>query len=44
MKFKIHTNASKLQLGEAVINKRKSISFYSIKLTYAHKSYQVSEI
>ena len=31
--FKIHTGASKLQIRSAVIQKRKSIAFYSIKLT-----------
>ena len=37
--FKIHTNASAFQLGAVIIQKDKSITFYSRKLTDAHKRY-----
>ena len=39
--FKIHTNASDFQLEAVIIQKGKSIAFYNIKLTYAHKMYTV---
>ena len=42
-KFKIHTDASDFQLGAVISPKGKQISSYIRKLTYAHKSYRVTE-
>ena len=41
--FKIHTNASALQLGAVISQKVKHITFYSIKLTDAQQPYTVTE-
>ena len=41
--FKIHTDASAFQLGEVIIQKRKHIAFYSIKLTDTQQRYTVTE-
>ena len=41
--FKIHTNASVSQLKAVIIQKVKSIAFYSIKLTDAKQGYTVTE-
>ena len=37
--FKIHTDASAFQLGAVIIQKGKTIAFYSRKLTDAQKCY-----
>ena len=42
--FKIHTNASALQLGAVISHKGKHIAFYSRKLTDDPKRYTVTEI
>ena len=42
-KFKIHTDASKFQLGVVVSQKGKPITFYSIKLTNSQKRYTITE-
>ena len=41
--FKFHDNASALQLGVVIIQKRKPITFYSRKPTAAPKRYTVTE-
>ena len=41
--FKIHTNASKFQLGAVISHKGKSIAFYGRKLTDSQKRYTVTE-
>ena len=41
--FKIHTNASAIQLGAVISNKGKPIAFYSGKLTDAQQGYTVME-
>ena len=41
--FKIHTDASVLQLGAVISQKGKQIAFYSRKLTYAKQRYTVTE-
>ena len=40
--FKIHTNATKLQLGAVISQKAKPIALYSIKLTVDQKRYRVT--
>ena len=40
--FKIHTDASALQLGAIIIQKGKPIAFYSIKLTDAQQRYTLT--
>ena len=42
--FKIHTGASKFQLGSSISQKRKSIAFYGIKLMCSQKRYAVKKI
>ena len=42
--FKIHTDASAFQLVAVIIQKGKTIAFYSRKLTYAQQRYTVTEI
>ena len=41
--IKIHTNASKFQLGAVIRKKSKPTAFYSRKLKDAHTSYTVTE-
>ena len=41
--FKIHTNASALQLGAVISHKGKPISFYSRKLTDSQQRYTVTD-
>ena len=41
--FKIHTNASAIQLGAVISNKGKPIAFYSGKLTDDQQGYTVME-
>ena len=42
--FKMHTDASAFQLGAVIIQKVKTISFYSRKLTDAFQSYTLTDI
>ena len=41
--FKIHTNASNLELGVVIRHKEKLIAFHSIKLTDVQKKYTATE-
>ena len=41
--FKIHTNASALQLGAVIIQKGKPIALYSINLTDDQQQYTVTK-
>ena len=41
--FKVHTDASDLQLGAVIIHKCKHIAFYGRKITDAPKNYTATE-
>ena len=41
-KIKIHTDASKVQLGAVIIQNDKPIDLYCKKITYPHKRYTVA--